>query len=480
MVRKYGSLYSDPFMSKWLEGLTDKQKANRIHKFNKYLEWRKKTPKEILDSGLQEAEHLEQFKNLYPGEKKKQEQQRRATLVRQFLRFHGIPIERPTTNKPRIWYYEDDPYMQKFLNLHRATGSKKIANRALADYCKWRGLTPTQIVEETSEDEFDLLEVLENFFRWRLKQSKINEKTTWAKVNLIIRFYRRYKRIKIEFESSEKPRSVKGLYALSRKAAITKEEVQKILEIADTRDSAIILGLWESGLSPADLGTINYEQIKEGLNLEDPNNVPTCIIFPHQRKKNKQPFFCALGKQSLRFASLWLKQRTSGVLEASEQISNKTIVFSTKYPPYKTSTPQVITNTIKKLSRLADVRSFCSTDFRNTFNTKLKQTGMDKDDREMLMGHSLGIAEHYDISRKQHYEEEYSKYWRICFDITFEDEKLQSLEEATIKTKEEIFDLKIINARLSKLVVKLLKATQDGEPVIIDPEELEELENTIK
>ena len=481
MNSRRNPLYSDPFVSKWLEGLTDKQKANRIHKFNKYLEWRKKTPKEILDTGLKEAEYIEQFKNLYPGEKEKQEQQRRATIVRHFLRFHGIPIARPKTHGgPRTWYFEDEPFMQKFLGLHRAIGSKKIANRALADYCQFRNLTPTQIIEETSEDEFDMLEVLEDFFKWRLKQSKISEKTTWQKVNLIIRFYRRYKRIKIEFESSEKPRFVKAIYALSRNEPITKVEIQKILEIADTRDSAIILGLWESGLSPADLGSITYKQIKKGLNLEDPEDVPICIIFPHQRKKNKQPFFCALGKQSLKFASLWIKQRTSGVLEASEKLTDQTIVFSTKYPPYKTSSPQVITGTIKKLCRLANIRNLCATDFRNTFNTKLKQTGMDKDDREMLMGHSLGIAEHYDISRKKHYEEEYSKYWKICFDITFEDEKLQSLEEETIRTKEELFDLRQTNAILSKLVLKLLKATQEGEPVIIDPKELEELEKTLK
>ncbi|MGC9781655.1 MAG: hypothetical protein HZR80_20615 [Candidatus Heimdallarchaeota archaeon] len=75
MTRKHGPLYSDPFVCKWLEGLTDKQKANRIHKFNKYLEWRETTPKEILDSGLQETDHIEKFKNLYLEEKEKQEQQ---------------------------------------------------------------------------------------------------------------------------------------------------------------------------------------------------------------------------------------------------------------------------------------------------------------------------------------------------------------------------------------------------------------------
>ncbi|MBK5114869.1 MAG: hypothetical protein KGD59_03050 [Candidatus Heimdallarchaeota archaeon] len=36
MTRKHGPLYSDPFVSKWLDGFTDKQKANKIHKFRKY------------------------------------------------------------------------------------------------------------------------------------------------------------------------------------------------------------------------------------------------------------------------------------------------------------------------------------------------------------------------------------------------------------------------------------------------------------
>jgi len=481
MARRHGPLYSDPFISTWLEGLTDKQKSVKVHKLNRYLEWRKKTPKEILDAGLAEVNFIEQYKNLYPdNEKDSREQQRRSTIVRQFLRFHKIPIDRPSTNLPRIWYYEDDTYMEKFLKLHRTIGSKKIANRALADYCNWQKKTPTQLIEEDTRDAYDLLEVLEGFYNWRLNQSKISEKTTWAKVNLIIRFYRRFKRLRIEFESGEKPRITKSLYSLQRNESITKEEMRKLLEVADTRDSAIILGLWESGLSPADLGSITYEQIQDGINLVDPEDVPTCVIFPHRRKKNKQPFFCALGKQALKFVSLWLKQRTSGVLETSERLTDQSIVFSTKYPPYKTSSSPVIAQTVKKICKLTGIRELSTSDFRNTFNTKLKQTGMDKDDREMFMGHSLGIADHYDISRKQHYQEEYSKYWRLCFDLTFEDEKMKSLEEESLKTREELFNLRETNTTLSKLVLKMLKAAQEGEAIIINPEELEELEKTIK
>jgi len=477
--RKHGKLYSDPYVNAWLETIKKEQRANRIFKFNKYLEWRGITVQELLQSGVNEAAYIEDFKNDFANDKEKMEKQRRATIVRSFLRFHKIPIARPPTNNPRVWYFEDDPYMQKFLKIYRNIGTKKVANRSLADYCNWREITPSQIIEETTEDEYDMLEVLIDFFNWRMKQSDINEKTTWTKINYIIRFYRRFKRIRIEFEQSEKPRYPKGIYALNRKESITKDEMKALLEIADTRDSAILLGLWESGLSPSDLGTITYAQIKKGLNLKKPDEVAACVIFPHSRKKNQQGFFCALGKQSLKFASLWLKQRTSGVLEQSEKLTDQTIVFSTKYPPYKNTSAATISGTIKKICKLAGVRSLSAADYRNTFNTKLKQVGMDKDDREMFMGHALGIAGHYDISRKEHYETEYLKYWRICFDITFDDEKMRSLEDETLKTKEELFELRQSNAILSKLVLKLLKSQQEGEPVIINPEEIDELEKTI-
>lgn len=416
----------------WMKTYNAKDKMNNIRRIAFYLKWRKITFEELMNSENEEK-YFQQMIKEFTDKGSKSYGIAITTVVRSFMRFCGLNVK-AKHQLNETWHYENDPIMKKFLKVFRAKATKKSANISLNDYCLYRGLTPSEL-ETENKSEVDLTFILLDFKDDLLSKKNIQEDTAWRKVNTIKKFYRVFKKHRIEFEDSVKYKPTKMLYSDKREEQITKEEMKKMLEVADVRDNMILLALWESGLNSSDLTSITYGQIKQFLNLENPDKVPNCAIFKHVRKKYPIQFFCVLGKQTLKYVSLWLKQRINGLIADKEILTDTSIIFSTKSVPFTKPNSRTINNITKRISELAGIRLFVPSDFRNTFYTKLKETGMDKDTREMLMGHTLGIAGHYIISNEEHYQEEYLKYYDVCFDLTFDNEKIQSLEEENREIK---------------------------------------------
>ena len=425
----------------WMKSYNAKDKMNNVRRIAFYLRWRKITFEELMKS-KNEEKYFQQMVKEFTNKGSKSYGIAITTVVRSFMRFCGLNVK-AKHQLNEIWYFENDSIMKQFLKVFRARATKKSANISLNDYCLFRGLTPSKLEAENTS-EVDLTFILLDFKDDLLSKKNIQEDTAWRKVNTVKKFYRVFKKYRIEFEDSVKYKPVKMLYSDKREEQITKVEIKKMLEVADVRDSMILLALWESGLNSSDLISITYGQIKQFLNLENPDKVPDCAVFKHIRKKYPIQFFCVLGKQTLKYVSLWLKQRINGLIANKEILTDNSVVFSTKSVPFTKPNSRTINNITKRISELAGIRLLVPSDFRNTFYTKLKETGMDKDTREMLMGHTLGIAGHYIISNEEHYQEEYLKYYDVCFDLTFDNEKIQSLEEENRGIKKVLKDVSYI------------------------------------
>jgi len=420
-------------VTEWMKSYNAKDKMNNVRRLAFYLRWRKITFDELMSS-KKEEQHFKLMVKEFTEQGSRSYAISITTVIRSFMRFCGLNVK-AKHQLNETWHYENDPVMKKFLKVYRAKATKKGANIALNDYCLFRELSPSELVVE-DKTEVELTFLLLDFKDELISKKEILEQTAWRKVNTARKFYRVFKQYRIEFEDSAKQKPVKMLYGKNRAEQITKEEMNKMLEVADVRDSMILLALWESGLNSSDLTSITYGQIKQFLNLENPDDVPECAIFPHIRKKYPIEFYCVLGKQTLKYASLWLKQRATGLIADKEKLTNESVVFSTKKVPFTKPNYRTINNITKRASELAGVRKFVPTDFRNTFYTKLLETGMDKDTREMLMGHTLGIAAHYNISNEQHYFDEYLKYYEVCFDLTFANERVKTLEQENTEIKQ--------------------------------------------
>ncbi len=412
--------------------VTEKSKGAIASRIKKYLVWRNLPLEELLKS-TNELDYFEKYVDQFKTKTNGKMIYSFLSTVRAFLSFHGLKVG--TIYRSReVWHFSEDEIMQQYIRLSRAKATKKFANKNLADYCNFRKKTPTELTQEET-NEIELRNVLLDYRDYLLEQNSITEAYAWRKVNGIIRFYRRFKQIRVEFEQSEKPCIVKTIYAESREDMITKEEIQKLLNVADVRDKALILMFWESGLNPIDITNITYGKLKPFLNLDDPYNVPDFAVFKHIRQKYPIEHYIVISKQTLTYISLWLNHRATGLLSEQEIITKDSIIFSTKKTPYRKPYSSAFYHAAKNLSIRANIRKLVPKDFRDTFNTKLKKSGMDYLDREMLMGHSLGVSGHYEISDKEYYLEEYQKHWAVCFDLSYSNEKVKSLEEENREIK---------------------------------------------
>jgi len=438
-------------VNEWMKSYNAKDKMNNVRRLSFYLRWRNITFDELMSS-KNEEEYFKQMVKEFTEQGSRSYAISITTIIRSFMRFCGLNVK-AKHQLNEVWHFDNDPVMKKFLKIYRARSTQKGANIALNDYCLFRELSPSELAAE-DKNEVELVFLLLDFKDELISKKEILEQTAWRKVNAIRKFYRVFKQYRIEFEDSVKYKPVKMLYSDKREEQITKEEMSKMLDVADVRDSMILLALWESGLNSGDLASISYGKIKQFLNLENPDDVPECAVFKLIRKKTRIQFRCVMGKQTLKYASLWLKQRAEGLIQglAKEQLTNDSIVFSTKKNPFTKPNYRTINNITKRISQLAGVREFVPTDFRNTFYTKLKETGMDKDTREMFMGHSEGMAYHYNVSNEQHYKEEYLKYYEVCFDLTFANERVKTLEQENVEIKQA---LKNVSGVLENLYLAL-------------------------
>jgi len=416
---------------------------------NHYLKWRQITIEELIELGINESPFLTQFINDNSLDSKKRTRETIVSSVRQLMRFHKIPIVAERKRKDKIWYYDEDDTMNDFLDLHihSSDSTKKKINRAIKDYCEFREKTPTELIEEQIDVKI-IKKHLRGFFKWKKEnfratkgQEEISNQYIWQIILIIKRFYEEFFELHFVFKEYEKPTIDR---TPKRQETITKDEMRELLAIADVRDSMILYGLWESGLSPVDLTSITYGKIKQFLNIGNPEDVPECAAFWHQRQKTKRKnsrFVCVLGKQTLKYVSMWLQLRTKNARYGYfEKITDDSIIFSTKSMPFKRS-KHVPMNCLYNICKQLDTDTITPGRFRNNFNTRLTEAGLDYLIREMFMGHSLGIAGHYTHLQLDFYIKEYLKHYPRCFDLTIEDEKYKELEEENLQIKDAIRDI---------------------------------------
>ncbi|MGC9780931.1 MAG: site-specific integrase [Candidatus Heimdallarchaeota archaeon] len=416
-------------IEKYLVTIKESLRAGRKSNIKKYLEWRDVLVEELISSGLNEKIYFEQF--LKDPQLKYKSKSRQVVLatIRKFLIFHNVPLKM-SEQKKAVWYFDDDPAMKDFIEVTgRAPGTKKNANSFLAHYANFRGKTPTELLQEVKELSIPELRVIltKYYNSMKIKSAK-------NRVQHVVRFYYYLANIRVDLPAAIKSRSTKKL--MLGEKLIDKTIIKQMLEAADLRDSMIILACFESGLNPCDLVNINYGHLKKHLNLEDPNAINKAAVIVHTRQKTGYEFLACFGPQTLRFMSKWLKLQKEELNKWSQEITDESAIFSMKKAPFQGISVSNITKVLKKISRRAGLEeTYSSADFRNSFNTRAKQL-LKHYDKELFMGHVGGIERHYDNSTLEYYTNEYQRAWEMLFDLSYDNEKVSSLEEKYYELKE--------------------------------------------
>jgi len=427
--------------------------ARRSYKsiINSYISWRNYSLEQLIASGVKEQSHFEKY--LIDPTLKIAEITRKIhiSVVKGFMIFCGVKLKRYSRKKQK-YYFENDSVMNDFLTL---TGTREItkrgANRHLYMYCQFRDKTPTELIEELETITKPKLRVfLKQFYDSMTIQSKK------AVLSRIIRFYRLLGDFRID---PPKVRSQKKLgLLLSQKQLIDKKIVRELMKVSDLRDSMIVMCCFESGLNPVDLVSFNYEDMKSFLNLENPEEITQVAVIPRIRSKTGYEFLACFGVQSLQLISFWLKTVRKNLKEWNMELTDNFPIFCQKYSPHQRLNNYSIAGILKTVSNNAGYdQPFLSSDFRNSFNTRAKQL-LKHYDKELFMGHSGGLERHYDISSLEYYTNEYQKAWEMLFDLSYDHERLKSLEE---KHKEMETALKDVRPILEQIFLALYDPKSD-------------------
>lgn len=505
-MREKSKLYEDERIKKYLEKLQRKSHNPQISLIRRYLRWRgfnEESVDELLESGMKETEHLLRYEEEVKSEGKSVAY---VSPIKKFLRENGILIPRKNGTRASTTYYEDDKLMIDFLRLHRRQGTKRNANRALADYIMWRTVvdkkewTPSKLADEGLHER-DLRLLLLDFYdarvtpgenlkyeqRVALKWLKgVYPRTAWQKVHYIKRFYRRIlpddKMINVVFERTEIPKeaSISNYDDEDLGDLPTKEDIKKMIDVSTSvRDKAIIGSLHTSGASSIDLVRLTYGQMKHGLNIDDPNDVPQAILIPITRRKVPVKGHLMLGQYALRFISMWLKQRTTKVLGyEGEILTDDSAIFTSKTPDNKIYSEQQqiiytplsnnsILRILEKLVKRAslDVSLSCGS-FRDNFATVLEDNRCPPSYVSKWMCHKGDIkSKHYIKIKPEKSLEQYIEFYHICFSLETADVAYKTLQESTTTLQAKVA---VLESEKSDLEKTLIGFKEDYDPVIQD------------
>ena len=421
----------------YLVTIKESLRAGKRSNIKKYLEWRNISVEELISSGLNEKVYFEQFRKDPQLKYKSNSRLVLLATIRKFLIFHNVPLKM-SEQKKAVWYFADDPAMKDFIEVTgRAPGTKKNANGFLAHYANFRGKTPSELLQEVKELSIPELRVIltKYYNSMKIKSAK-------TRVQHVVRFYYYLANIRVDLPAAIKSKTTKRLMLGDK--LIDKGIIKQMLEAADLRDSMIILACFESGLNPCDLVNLNYGHLKKFLNLEDPNSISEVAVIVHTRQKTGYEFLACFGPQTLRFMSKWLKLQKEELSKWSQEITDDSAIFSMKKAPFQRISVSNISKVLNKISRKASLEeNYSSADFRNSFNTRAKQH-LKHYDKELFMGHSGGIERHYDNSTLEYYTNEYGKAWEILFDLSYDHERIVSVEEENREIKKVLKDVSYI------------------------------------
>ncbi|MHA1420426.1 MAG: hypothetical protein ACTSPO_16035 [Candidatus Heimdallarchaeaceae archaeon] len=448
-------------LTEYLEVLNEQQRRSYGSQIKKYLEWRKISIEELLQHGVEEMIYFEQYLDDPKVIASLEVKRNRVMSVKRFMRFQKIEIPL-FMKKNKGLYYKDDQAMQNYLVfVGSAASTQKEANRAIYYYCKFREKTPTEILKEAKIITItDIRIYLMKFYR------SMDFKSSWKFVNYVKRFYEFLADIIIRLPSQGKNKAKKKTLNIDG-IIIDKPFMRELLEVADVRDTLILFALFESGINPVDLVVLNYGDLKDHLDLEEPMNCDMCAVIKHTRQKTGYDFPACFGPGTLKAMSKFLMMRKKGYFGWVEEITDDTPIFTLKKPPFRRMLAHAITQVILRKCKQAGKEKVTSADFRNSFNTRTKKI-LKHYDKELFMGHSGGLERHYDVSKMQYFLNEYTQAWELLFDLSFDNEKVQAMEEELKETKESLGDL----TNLIEEILLTIKTT--GKTSMIEPENLDE------
>jgi site-specific recombinase XerD len=214
-------------------------------------------------------------------------------------------------------------------------------------------------------------------------------------------------------------------YRKRREYVPTSSEIHDMaLASGSTRNKALILALYTSGLRNSTLRALLYRDVKE--ELEKGMEVVKLPVYPEMKKvdvgacKSNIPYYTFISKEATEALREYLdeRKRVHGRIENEEPLfasesKNVPLVIRRRTSVMKKSLEAIVKRSARKagIKRWREVYPHC---LRKAFESALRNAGLDLKDQEFLMGHILpGTQDPYYDSTKV--EDLRKKYMQVNF-----------------------------------------------------------------
>ncbi len=275
---------------------------------------------------------------------------------------------------------------------------------SLEKFCKWAGLQPDEIIRKClgknglpkPKGQSEIKIKIDDYLCY-LKLIRDNESTTLAHYVGHLRTFLALNGVNLQlpykFRSIDEHPS----------HALTRDEIQKVLDVSTLRERAIVAVLATSGLRIGTLSKLKYRHVKHDL---ERNITPLCISVETNITKGMYHSYCTfLNQEAADYLRAYLQQRRIGTAKIPPELitddsplirSANRAYGSLTIKPIKNSAIEVLIHelffkagliTRCKKNKRYDLRAYS---FRKFFKTELSARGVNDDCVEFMMGHKVG------------------------------------------------------------------------------------------
>ena len=288
--------------------------------------------------------------------------------------------------------------------LFHKSGSQKTLHNAVyyvQKFCDWLNTSPDVLVRGCiDKDGFTKPKAVAEI-RHKLDDFLLHLKATRDLSNGSLREYVTYLKalLRLNDVNFELPYVIHD-YHLHEARAASREEIQKVLDIANLRERVVVLILATAGLRPGTLSKLKYRHVKHDL---EHNIIPTQVTVETEITKGKYgSYYTFLNQETVDHLNSYLSIRRIGVNQnPPEDIQDESpLIISAR--TRKSKTQPISTNTIQKLVRSLYRRAglidstkkmrryeLQAYSFRRFFQTELASRGAPHDCVDFMMGHTV-------------------------------------------------------------------------------------------
>jgi site-specific recombinase XerD len=299
--------------------------------------------------------------------------------------------------------YKEDPFVQTWLN---GVGERTRQNygSTFPLWLEFIKLTPTQQIEKRIQDLKSDNPQTRSFFETKTVQYKktLEEKGFKAKTIhsylISVRSFFASQRLHLRFRRGELKPETSREEKVIRKWLPSNEEVRALYSVADCRDRALLLVLYQSGFSEIDVGMLNVEDLiclRTQKNIYDIQD--HLVIFKHREKSDVVQKTC-ISEEACHDIRSYLLERDNPK-EGALFTSHKGKRLTTRF----------INLAIKKLASKSltenQTKAFQTKSLRDSYGDSLLRADIKQQLKDNLFGHKpSGARDDYEVSPQTIYE----------------------------------------------------------------------------